>query len=94
MNEHQNLLWQNMIDSIQKYLNGETKDFYDLVGKLEGALDASEIKDDALISQWYNYWAPLEVRRAIEGNNVDKQKAVNELIKMKNFLIKTKINIE
>jgi hypothetical protein len=90
MNDHQKLIWQNMVDFIQKYLDGETKDFYSLVGKLEGELDASEIKDDLLINQWYIFWTPLETRRAIQGNNVDKEKAIYELTQMKDFLIKTK----
>ena len=77
-----------MIDLIQNYLDGETKDLYKLVGKLEGALDASDIKDDALINQWYDFWTPLEVRRSVEGNNIDKQKAIEELIKMKEFLLR------
>ena len=46
---HEQRLWQNMVDLIQNYLNGETKDFYGLIGQLEGALDASDIQDHALI---------------------------------------------
>ncbi len=90
MNEHQKRLWQSMIDLIQSYLDGETKDFYNIVGKLEGALDASEIKDNALINRWYDFWTPLETRRAVEGNNVNKAKAVEELINMKDFLLSKK----
>lgn len=87
MNDHQIRLWHNMINLIESYLNGNTYDFYGLVGKLEGALDASEIKDISLINQWYNFWTPLETRRAIEGNNVNKIKAVEELKIMKSFLL-------
>ena len=54
-----------MIVLIQRYLNEETNDFYDLVGKLEGALDAADIKDKELVSKWYDCWAPLETRRAV-----------------------------
>ncbi len=39
MNEHQRRLWESMIDLIESYLNNENKDFYCIVGKLEGALD-------------------------------------------------------
>ena len=56
-----------MISLIDSYLNNENQDFYEIVGKLEGALDASEIKDNDLINQWYDFWTPLEIRRAIEG---------------------------
>jgi len=87
MTEHQKRLWQSMIDEIQHYLDGETEDFYSVVGNLEGALDASEISDEELINRWYDFWTPLDVRRAIEGNHVDRQKAVSELTKLKNFLV-------
>lgn len=89
MTNHQKRLWQDMIVLIQRYLNEETNDFYDLVGKLEGALDAADIKDKELVSKWYDFWAPLETRRAIQGNNIDKEKAINELNMMKDFLLKT-----
>ncbi len=87
MNEHQQRLWQNMIGLIQAFLNGETGDFYGTVGELEGALDASEIKDPSLINQWYDFWTPLEIRRAIEGNNINKNEAIIELTNMKKFLL-------
>jgi len=51
MTDHQSRLWQGMIDEIQHYLDGETEDFYGLVGRLEGALDASDIRDDQLVKQ-------------------------------------------
>lgn len=88
MNEHQIRLWQGMIDSIESYLRGETEDFYGIVGELEGALDASEIKDEILIDEWYEFWTPLEIRRAVERNNVKKSKAIEELMGMKKFLLK------
>jgi hypothetical protein len=88
MNEHQHRLWKNMIDLIESYLSNETQDFFNVVGKLEGALDASEIKDKDLIEQWYDFWTPLETRRAVEGNEVDKIKAIEELRAMKEFLVK------
>jgi hypothetical protein len=84
-NGHQSHLWQSMIDSIDSYLENETQDFYEIVGKLEGALDASEIKDKMLIDQWYNFWTPLEIRRAVEGNQVNRTKAIKELTTMKEF---------
>ena len=90
MTNHQQRLWQSMIDLIQSYLNGQSSDFYSVVGKLEGALDASEIRDQTLVDQWYTFWTPLEIRRAIEGNNVDKDKAIEELMVMKAFLVSEK----
>jgi hypothetical protein len=87
MTDHQQRLWQSMIDLIQNYLDGKTEDFYGLVGKLEGALDASEIKNEVLINRWYEFWTPLEIRRAVEGNNVQRAKAIEELKRMKKFLL-------
>jgi hypothetical protein len=87
MNEHQQRIWQSMIELIQSHLNGEIDDFYDIVVKLEEALDASDIQDNTLINQWYNFWTPLEIRRAVEENNVNKTKAIEELTIMKEFLL-------
>lgn len=86
MNEHQKRLCSEMLRLIQSYIDGETSDFYSLVGKLEGALDAAEIKDKELVTQWYDFWTPLETRRAIEGNQVAREKAIQELETMKHFL--------
>lgn len=87
MNEHQHRLWETMINLIDEYLNNENQDFYALVGKLEGALDASEIKDNNLIQQWYDFWTPLEIRRAVEGNKINKNKAMEELKTLKEFIL-------
>lgn len=38
-----------------------TQDIYRLVGKLEGALDASEIHDVALVDQWHEYDRGLNI---------------------------------
>ena len=88
MNEHQHKLWENMIGLIDSYLNDENQDFYTIVGKLEGALDASEIKDCNLINQWYDFWTTLETRRAVEGRQPNREKTVEELKAMKSFLVK------
>lgn len=90
MTNHQKQLWQSMTDQIQNYLDGKNKDFFGLVGSLEGALDASGITDSQVINKWYDYWTPLEIRRSIQGNNVDSEKATIELKKMKNFLLQYK----
>jgi hypothetical protein len=88
MNKHQHQLWKSMIDLIESCLHNEAQDFYGIVGKLEGALDASEIKDTFLINQWYDFWTPLETRRSVEGNQVNRVKAMDELAAMKEFLVK------
>lgn len=88
MSERQKRLWKNMIDIIQSYLDEKTSDFYKLIGSLEGMLDASEINDARLVNEWHEFWTPLEIRRSMEGNKVDKNKAFEELKKMRDFLLK------
>jgi hypothetical protein len=87
MNKHQHRLWESMIVMIDGYINNESQDFYGIVGKLEGSLDASEIKDNNLINQWYDFWTPLEIRRAVEGKYPNRSKAIEELKAMKSFLV-------
>jgi L-rhamnose mutarotase len=87
MTDHQKRLWRSMIEEIQNFLDGKSNNFFNLVGNLEGALDASEISDENIVKQWYQYWTPLEIMRAIQGNNIDRIKAQQELINMRNFLL-------
>ena len=87
MKDHQKRLWQNMIDLIESYISEEDNDFCNLVGKLEGALDASDVKDSELINRWYDLWTTLEVRRAVEGDNVDRSKTIEELEKVKKGVV-------
>lgn len=79
MNMHQKELWQKMIDIIENYLLDRTDDFCSTVGNLEGALDASEIKDQVVINDWYDHWTPLEIFRATDGNKVSKTAAKKNL---------------
>lgn len=88
-NDHQKRLWQSMIDMVSQYLNQSSSDFYSLVGNLEGALDASELKDPALVTKWYKYWGPLEIRRgcaAYEDGNVAYDDVKEDLSAMMEFL--------
>lgn len=41
-----------------------------------------------LINQWYDFWTPLETRRAVEGKRPSKDKAIEELKVMKFFILK------
>lgn len=87
MNNHQKRLWKEMIELIQSYLDSQEKDFNKLVGNLEGALDATEINDTALINQWYEFWTPLEIHRALNRSNTEPQSMKKELKSMQKFLI-------
>lgn len=79
-----------MIDLISSYLNGNTVNFFNLVGSLESASDVSKTSDERLVKQWYDFWTPLEIRRAVEGNKVNQEKAIKELKAMKEFLLNNK----
>ena len=88
-NDHQKRLWQSMINVISQYLKRSNSDFHSLVGDIEGALDASELKDTELITKWYEYWGPLEEFRAgaaCEGRKVAYDDVREELRAMMKFL--------
>lgn len=88
--DYQKRLWLRMIKCIDDYLQSKTTNFFSTVGELEAALDASEITDKLIINDFYTFWTPLEVRRALNGNDVNLEEVKNELIEMKNFLLKIK----
>lgn len=79
MNLHENILMT------------KKEDFYETVGDLEGTLDASEIKDKSLINEWYDYWGPLEILRAVKGDNADKTQAKRLLKDMQQFLLRREV---
>jgi hypothetical protein len=85
MNEFQNRLWEGMLESIVDFRNGRLT-YSDLVGKLEGALDASDIKNDTIIKEWYNCWTPLEIERATKGNNIEKAVVENYIRHLEEFI--------
>jgi hypothetical protein len=69
LNEHQWRLVNNMVESIRSFREGQLQ-FYNLIGNLEGALDAGDFSDSEMIKEWYELWTPLEILRAQKGNNV------------------------
>jgi hypothetical protein len=84
-NEHQLRLWSNMLKAIEKYRKGGLQ-YFDVVGELEGALDAGSFKDTDLIERWYSFWIPLEILRAQKGNSVTIEEAEEYLLAMESFL--------
>jgi len=84
-NEHQSKLWNSMLKFINDFRKGELG-YFDLVGKLEGALYAGEFKDEELIKQWYNFWTPLEIWNATKGNSVTIEEVDQGLYDMESFL--------
>jgi hypothetical protein len=89
LNEQQLSIWKKMVDKVDRCLGGEGKDFYRIVGELEGLMDAAELKDSELVNTWRGLWIPLEMRRAIEGNNPSREGALKEMNAMKAFLLHT-----
>jgi hypothetical protein len=79
-------IWKRMLDLIRRYEAGSVG-FYRMVGDLEGLLDAAEFKDSSLVKQWYDFWAPLEVLRAMKGTSVTPRDSAGPLGRMKQFLL-------
>lgn len=69
MNERQSRLLRDMLQLLKQFRQGELV-YYDLVGALEGALDAGEFQDSGFVEKWYDHWTPLEITRAQQGNDV------------------------
>ena len=89
MNDHQTRLWSSMIDRVDEYLI-RGAGFAELVGMLEGALQAGEFKEE-LERQFYDYWTPLEVVRALiadrEITQIEAEAAVQtDVIRLRDFL--------
>src|SRR5437879_1340282 len=85
-NDHQTRLWGRMIKAASGYLEGEI-DFAQLVGELEGGIDAGEFKDNALIQEFYDHWGPLEEFAAVYGR-YPGQSLVSAYVKeMRDFLV-------
>lgn len=87
--EHQLRIWKEMIEKINDYLSG-SEDYRVFVKRLEGLLDASEIKDQDLIKEWYKFWTPLEIYNADRidtGKEAKKEEIIGEIKAMSEFLI-------
>lgn len=85
MSEHQRRMWKRMIDLIDDYQRGATG-FAQMVGALEGALDAGEFADSSLVGGWYTYWTQLETWRASGDPNVTYAEVSKPVQDMRNYL--------
>lgn len=85
LNEHQSRLWRRMLQLIEEYKQG-TLNYYEFVGALEGALDAGEFRDKALVQRWYEFWTPLESVRAGRGSGVNVEDVDVYVAGMKTYL--------
>lgn len=74
-----------MLESIRAFRQGKLQ-YYNFVGALEGALDASEFRDKNLVERWYDHWTPLESVRAQKGNDVTVEEVDDYLRDMETFL--------
>lgn len=86
-NDHQLRLWNSMLKLIEDYLK-EKMTFPQLVESLEEILQAGEFKDEAMIKEWYNFWGPLEIYRAIKadrGEPVKREEIMKDIEAMKQF---------
>jgi hypothetical protein len=60
--------------------------FSEMVGELEGALDASEFDVKETVDRWYDLWIPLETLRAVYGDAVDPDDVRPDIQLMDSFL--------
>lgn len=84
-NEYQSELWRAMLDSIEEFRSGKIQ-YTVLVYGLEGALDEGEFKCKDIVRQWYDYWAPLEIASATQGDNVTIEDIRQDLAAFESFL--------
>lgn len=75
-----------MLDMIESYRNGVIS-FPRLVGELQGALDAGEFQDAALVERFYDFWQPLEITNAVKGQNATHEEVARDVEAMQNFLL-------
>ena len=85
MNEHQHRLWLSMLEMIEDYRKGAVS-FPQLVGQLEGALDAGEFRDERLVERFYDFWQPLEITNAVR-ENATYQEVAQDVEAMERFLL-------
>jgi hypothetical protein len=86
MNEYQHRLWLRMLEVIESYRTRAIS-FSQLVGELQGALDAGEFRDTALVERFYDFWQPLEITNAVRGNDATYEEVVRDVEAMEHFLI-------
>jgi hypothetical protein len=86
MNEHQRRLWSRMVELIESYREG-AMGYGDMVGQLEGTLDAGEFRDEELVREWYTFWGSLEEIRALQGQDVTENEVGEHLDSMRRFLV-------
>ena len=83
--DHQKQIWKKMLKLTQDYLEDKIEFSY-LVSGLEGALDASDFKDNKLIKTWYDYWTPLEIINAETELEISLQEKKRVVEQMKQYL--------
>jgi hypothetical protein len=85
-----------MIEATDHYL-AQRISLREVVGHLEASLDASEMKDEDLIREFYDYWGPLEVAFACNletGMPIDEVGIRREVEAMRAFLLRTRNRVK
>ncbi|GAB6870736.1 hypothetical protein JCM16496A_31410 [Bacteroides rodentium JCM 16496] len=84
LNEYQLRLLCHMIKFIELYRNNVLR-YSNLVNGMESVLDLGDFQDD-FVKQWYDYWLPLEILNATQGDNVTLKEVDAYLSDMESFL--------
>ena len=75
-----------MLGMVESYRTGAIS-LPQLVGELQGALDAGEFEDEALVEQFYDLWQPLEITNAVKGKDATYKEVARDAEAMQNFLL-------
>lgn len=74
-----------MLQAIADY-HDDKIGYSEMVGVLEGALDAGDFKDMDIRNKWYDLWTPLEIARATEQGDTKRSNVEDYVSKMNKFL--------
>lgn len=72
---------------IPQHLPQRAISFPRFVADLQGALDADEFSDAALVERFYDLWQPLEITNAVKGQNTTREEVARDIEAMQNFLL-------
>ncbi len=79
--------WEQIISTIDQYLQGQEENFPKVVSSLAGLLSGSEIRDSSFLKRWDEEWFELEILNACYGSEVNRSESERQLQMMKGFLL-------
>jgi hypothetical protein len=68
MDEHQRRTWGRMLEQVDAYDAGDVT-LAQLVTNLQGLLGATDLRDDALVREFWNHEAPIDMELELRTEN-------------------------